>query len=248
MACSSDHHVYILGGIKKREKRKSHINTWMSSICVVAPGKRPGEIIIGSEDKKLYIYGSDLKAPIETIETDEGIRVVRRHSQDDEHRLEIIVGGLNRHVYAYTRSGKWLWKYETMTIRAVCLKDINGDGNIEILVGSEDRNIHVLDSTGHLLWRYLLSHSALSVDAADIDRDGKVEIVVGCADGYLYVFNREGDFQWQYQARDRIHAVRAEDIDDDGNVEIVVGSEDELETVTGGTPAAGTHTDRSILV
>jgi len=231
VVCSSDHHVYILSGTKKREQRKAHIDTWMSSICVAAPGKRgQAEIIIGSEDKKLYIYGSDLKAPIETIKTDEGIRVVRRHSQDDEHRLEIVVGGLNNHVYAYTRRGERLWEYEIKDhIQAVCLKDINGDGNIEILVGSEDRNIHVLDSTGHLLWRYLLSHSALSVDAADIDRDGKVEIVVGCADGYLYVFNREGDFQWQYQARDRIHAVRVEDIDDDGNVEIVVGSEDELE-------------------
>jgi len=231
VVCSSDHNVYVLSGTKKREQRKAHIDTWMSSICVAAPDKRgQAEIIIGSEDKKLYIYGSDLKTPIEMIKTNEGIRVVRGHSPNEEQALEIVVGGLNNHVYAYTRDGECLWEYETRdNIRAVCLKDIDGDGNIEILVGSEDRNIHALDNAGHLLWRYFLPHSALSVDAADIDRDGKIEIVVGCADGYLYVFNREGEFQWKYQAHDRIHAVRIEDIDDDGNVEIVVGSEDELE-------------------
>lgn len=231
VACSSDHHVYILSGSKKPARQKAHIDTRMSSIHVTAPDKRGrGEIIIGSGDKNLYIYESDLKTLIETIKTDEGIRVVCRHSPNKEHELEFVVGGIDNYVHAYTRHGEHLWDYEIKDhIRAICLKDIKGDGNIEIFVGSEDRNVHVLDGNGYLLWRYFLPHSVLSVEAADIDRDGKVEILVGCADGYLYVFNREGDFQWKYQARDRIHSVQIEDINNDGNVEIVLGSEDELE-------------------
>ncbi len=229
--CSSDHHVYILEGTKKRERRKFHIDTYMLSICVAAPNKRSqAEIIIGSEDKKLYIYGSDLQVPLETINTSEGIRVVRTYSPGEDHSAEIVAGSLDNHVNTYTRNGKSLWNYETRDhIRAICLKDINGDAKAEVLVGSEDRNLHVLDSSGHLLWRYFLPHSILSVDAADVDHDSRFEIFVGCADGYLYVFNREGDFLWKYQASDRIQAVRVEDIDDDGQVEIVIGSEDELE-------------------
>jgi outer membrane protein assembly factor BamB len=229
--CSSDHHIYILSGTRKREQRTIDIDTWMSSICVTAPNRySDAEIIIGSEEKKLYIYGSDLQTPVATIDTDEGIRVVRTSASNEEQMPEIVAASLNQSVYAYTRGRKYLWTYQTHDhIRSICIKDINGDGKVEVLVGSEDRNIHVLDSTGHLLWRYYLPHSALSVDAVDADYDGKIEIFVGCADGYLYVFNREGEFLWKYQAHDRIHAVRVEDIDDDGNVEIALGSEDELE-------------------
>ena len=229
--CSSDHHVYILRGTRQRDRRKAHIETRLSSICVAAPHQQsPAEIIIGSEEKKLYIYGSDLKEPVATIDTEEGIRVVRTHTFHVDLKPEIIAGCLDNYVRAYTRHGKQLWKYQTRDhIRSICLKDINADGNIEVIVGSEDRNIHILDSTGHLLWRYLLPHSVLSVDAADADLDGKVEIFAGCADGYLYVFNRDGDYQWKYQAHDRVHAVCVEDIDDDGFVEIALGSEDELE-------------------
>jgi len=233
VVCSSDHYVYILGGMKKREQRIIYIDTWMSSICVTAPNRQsPAEILIGSEDRKVYIYGDDLTAPIETISTPEGIRIVRAYTPNEENMPEIIAGGLSNRVYAYTRSGKCLWTYETRDdIRTICVKDINGDGNIEILVGSEDRNIHVLDSTGKLLWRYYLPDSVLAIDVADIDHDGKAEIFVGSADGCMYVFNREGELLWEYQTSDRVLTVRIEDIDDDGNTEIAIGSEQELEIV-----------------
>lgn len=229
--CSSDRHIYVLSGSGKREQRRVDIDTRMSSICVTAPNQySDAEIIIGSEEKKLYIYGSDLQTPVATIDTEEGIRVVRTFASKEEYIPEIVAANLDHSVYTYTRAGEHKWTYETRDqIRSVCIRDIDGDGKEEVLVGSVDRNIHVLDSTGHLLWRYYLPHSALSIDAVDADHDGKIEIFVGCADGYLYVFNREGEFLWKYQAHDRIHAVRVEDIDDDGNFEIALGSEEELE-------------------
>lgn len=228
--CSSDHHVYIVSGSQKQKQRDVYIDdTWMSSICVTAPNRHSApEIIIGSEDKKLYFYGSDLQTPIETITTEEGVRIVRTRTPSEELTPEIVTASLGNRVYAYTRHGECLWYYDVRDhIRAISIKDINGDGKVEVLVGSEDRNIHVLDNSGKLLWRYYLPHSALAVDAAEGDN----RIFVGCADGYLYVFNREGELQWSYQTRDRIQAVRVDDIDEDGQIEIVIGAEDQLEVL-----------------
>ena len=230
--CSSGRHVYILGSAKKQKQRDASIDdAWMLSICVLAPSMQSQpEIIIGSEDKKLSIYGNDLQKPVATITTKEGVRIVRAHTPLEENMPEIVVASLGNGVYAYRRNGNFLWDYKTRDhIRSVCIKDINNDGKAEILIGSEDRNLHVLDSAGRLLWRYYLPHTVLAVDAADADQDDMVEVFAGCADGSLYVFNRDGDLLWTYQTKDRIHAVRVEDIDGDGNVEIAIGSEDEFE-------------------
>ena len=233
--CSSDSHLSIISGTRKRERHDFPINSRMSSISLTAPRKSHGyaEIIIGSEEKKLFIFRGDLKHSPDTIDTWEGIRVVRTHALDEEHITDIVAASLGNQVYAYSRKQKDpVWTYKTRDhIRAICLKDINGDGQFEVLIGSEDRNIHVLDHDGKLLWRYFLPHSALCIDAVNIkhDGEGKCEIFVGCADGYLYVLNNDGAYQWKYRADDRIHAVRVEDIDKDGNFEMALGSEDELE-------------------
>jgi outer membrane protein assembly factor BamB len=233
VACSSDRHVYILSGTRNRTRRDILVDTWMSSICVTSASnntKGLAEIIIGSEDKKLHIYESNLDTPVGTIDTPEGIRIVRAHMSHRANEPEIIAASLGMSIYAYSHSKTLMWEYETKDhIRSICIKDIDADGKAEVLVGSEDRNIHVIDSTGHLLWRFYFPHSALSIEAVDVDQDGKIEILVGCADGYLYIFNSDGDLLWKYQAHDRIQAVRAADIDNDGNVEIAIGSEDELE-------------------
>lgn len=231
LICSTDHTLYLLGGEKEPLHRIEIADALVSSICVRATGNREAsEIIIGSEAKKLFIYGHDLHIPKAEFRTEEDVSIVRGHAVADENTPEIIVAGRNNTIYAYRRSGKQLWKFETFDhIKAIYIKDINNDGQPEILVGSEDRNIHVLDSSGHLLWRFYLPHSALTIDAADIDQDGMVEIFVGCADGNLYVFNRDGNLLWTYQAKDRIHAVRIGDIDGDGHYEIALGAEDEFE-------------------
>ncbi len=231
--CNSDSHLSIISGTAKREQHDYPINSRMSSISLTAPRRSHGfaEIIIGTEENKLLIFRGDLQHSLGTIETQEGIRLVRAYTQGEEHITDIVAAGVSNRVYAYARNQKVPdWSYETRDhIRAICLKDINKDGQFEALIGSEDRNIHVLDHHGNLLWRYFFPHSVLCIDAADIDNDKKCEIFVGCADGYLYVLSSDGEYQWKYRADDRIHAVRVADIDKDGNFEIALGSEDELE-------------------
>ena len=230
--CSTDSHLAIISGTTRRKRRNVPIDSRMSSISLTAPRHHGfAEIIIGSEEKKLLIYRGDLKHFLDTIDTPEGIRVVRTHALAEEYITDIVAAGVSNMVYAYSRHQKVpVWRYETYDhIRAICLKDINNDGQFEALIGSEDRNLHVLDHHGNLLWRYFFPHSVLCIDAVDVDYDNKYEVFVGCADGYLYVLNSNGEYLWKYRADDRIHAVRVGDIDNDGNFEIALGSEDELE-------------------
>ncbi|HLL79147.1 MAG TPA: ATP-binding protein, partial [Ktedonobacteraceae bacterium] len=156
---------------------------------------------------------------------------VRTYTQAEGQITDIVAASVSNQVYTYSGDQKApAWSYETRDhIRAICLKDINDDGQFEALIGSEDRNLQVLDHRGNLLWRYFFPHSVLCIDAIDIDHDKKCEIFVGCADGFLYVLNSEGEYMWKYRADDRIHAVRVADIDMDGSFEIALGSEDELE-------------------
>ncbi len=231
LACSSDHRIYVMSGAKKQIKRSQYIDDWISCLYVTAPTRQgPVEIIVGSEDKKLYLYGSNLSAPFRTIDTPQGIKIVHAYNSKEEGGPEIIAGSLENTVYAYTRGGALLWEYQTQDrVRAICIKDIDGDDAVEILVGSESRNLYVLNSQGHLKWRYFFPHRVLAVEVADIDQDGKNEALIGCGDGNLYVLSREGDLLWTYQASDRIRVVRVEDIDDDKHMEIAVGAEDQLD-------------------
>src|SRR5262249_9752556 len=112
-------------------------------------------------------------------------------------------------------------------IRALTVKDIDGDKHDEIIIGSEDRNIHVVDYKGHLKWRYYLPYSVLATHVADVNQDGQQEVLAGCADGYLYVFNKTGDLLWKYQADERITAIASREYDD--AVEIALGTESRVE-------------------
>jgi outer membrane protein assembly factor BamB len=230
VVCSSDHKAHIVSGIEKQEK-PCPLNQGVTCIYITGGNRqRPAEIIIGSDEEKLHIYSSDLQTPLNTITIPEGIRLVHAYAQREGDIPEIVAGSKSHCVYAFTRTGKQLWKYEVWDhVQALDIADIDGDGNVEVIVGAEDRNVHIVDSCGHLKWRYFLPHNVLAVRAIDVDQDGKVEILVGCADGYMYVFDRDGDLLWKYRANDRIYVIDACDIDDDGNLEIAVGSEDELE-------------------
>ncbi len=188
-----------------------------------------GEVILGLENKKIYIYDARLEGVRSTIPTPHGVNIIAIHDLLGQGEPEIIAGALDNRVYVYSRQGVLRWQYETGDrIRALRVKDIDDDGEDEILVGSEDRYIHVLTPHGRLKWRYYTPDRVLSIDAIDIDLDGRCEILLGVADGFLYTLSGEGDLLWTFKANDRIRAVRASDLNQDGIVEIALCSEDQL--------------------
>jgi hypothetical protein len=69
--CSSNHSVYVVNGKQKQQSLELD-DAWVSSLCVTLPNRRSlAEVIIGSEEKKLYIYGGNLQTPSETLPTEE---------------------------------------------------------------------------------------------------------------------------------------------------------------------------------
>jgi outer membrane protein assembly factor BamB len=240
LACSSDHHIYVISGTKKSITRTSYMNEWMSSFYLLAQERRSTPtVIVGTEDKKLCFYGRDLATPLQTISTPQGIKIVAAYDAMQAPRApgeqipEVIAGSLENTVTAYSRHGRLLWNYHTYDrVLAIAIKDLDGDGRVEIIIGSEDRNVHVLSNDGKLKWRYFTEHRVIAIDACDLDHDGSLEVLAGCGDGKLYVLSAQGDLLWSYQTNDRIRVVRAEDIDDDGHVEIALGSEDRLELLS----------------
>ncbi len=237
LACSSDHHLYVISGTKKSVKRSIYIDEWMSSFYLLAPDRRSAStVVVGTEEKQLRFYGKDLSTPLQTIDTPQGIKIVYAYDATQtphppgEQVPEVIAGSLENTVYAYTRQGRFLWSYHTHDrVLSIAIKDLDGDGRVEIIIGSEDRNVHVLSNDGLLKWRYFMEQRVIAVDACDLDGDGYQEVLAGCGDGRLTVLSAQGDLLWQYQANDRIRVVRAEDIDADGHIEIALGSEDRLE-------------------
>jgi outer membrane protein assembly factor BamB len=231
LACTTDH-IYTVRGVttnisertvrSKPEVVYTHnhatVDEWISSFCIHNLNSSNRQLLVGSEHKKIYVYGYSLDQilldqTLQEIVTDQGVKII--HSaiiKPGSGDPEVIAGSINNQVDAYCQQedGLWTrkWYYRTHDrIRALCSKDINHDGHIEIIVGSEDRNVHVLSSEGHLLWRYYLPQSVYAIDVGDIDKDGNDEIVVGCADSYLYIFSVKGDLLWRYCCGDCVRAV-----------------------------------------
>jgi outer membrane protein assembly factor BamB len=248
IACSTDNTLYVISGVIRNGQKghqvigcdvmSSHtLDEPLTSFYVTDGGRRgPLDIIVGSKNKKIVIYRRDLTQPQRVIEPPREIRVVSAHITHKDDNPMIVAGSegdVDHMVYAYTCHGTTpLWAYETKgRIEALCIREIDNEGNTQIIVGSQDRNVHVLDQHGKLKWRYYLPGFVLAVDMYDIDKDGKLEILTGCDDGQLYVFNQDGDVLWKYQAHGSILAVRARDIDNDQDVEIIIGSENQIEVL-----------------
>jgi outer membrane protein assembly factor BamB/AAA+ ATPase superfamily predicted ATPase len=222
--------VCVLNKAGDTVKWSSQLEDWITSIWI-APitASDRAELITGSEEKRITVYGETFLPVLEPIIAPQGIYTIMASDINGDGETEIIAGAVDDNVYAYRSDGTLIWKYKTRDrVRALVVEDIDKDGHKEIVVGSEDRTIHVLNDAGTLEWRYYTPHRVLDLSVADVNGDGNVEVFLGCGDGTVYVLNAQGEDLWRYTVNDRIRIVRAGDIDHDGTYEIVVGSEDRL--------------------
>jgi outer membrane protein assembly factor BamB len=192
------------------------------------------EVIIGSEDKKVYALNGENGSLLWSYETGGSVFSSPSIADiDNDGKLEIVVGSDDKKIYALNgENGSLLWSYETggSVFSSPSIADIDNDGKLEIVVGSDDKKIYTLNGeNGSLLWAFKTGGEVRSSPAiADINNDGKFEVVVGSNDKKIYALKGEdGSLLWSYKTKDWITSSPSiGDIDGDGKIEVVAGSDD----------------------
>jgi outer membrane protein assembly factor BamB len=182
---------------------------WVRAVCYCdIDGDGNGEVIVGSNEKTLYILSVE---GIELIRADMRYPVHAVYAADVDHdgKVEILVATDGKDLTAFKpewRDGmlrlskKWQYRFDNRLL-SIHVADIDQDGHNEIILGSEDKHFYILDDHGKTLWRHYLGYRVFSVYAADIDNDGKVEIVAGAEDGYIHVYRATLDKELKNRVR-----------------------------------------------
>jgi LruC domain-containing protein len=190
------------------------------------------EIVVGSTDKKLYVFNWDgslrwsyqtgdmiLSSP-EVADIDPSIA-----------GLEIAVGSGDSYIYLLDEAGNLIWARRTGWIvrSSATTTDLDGDGDIEILIGSDDDRLWAWHHDGKMVsgWPQLTGADVFSSpQVGDIDGDEDYEVIVGSDDTKVYAWHADGTpvEGWPKQTTLSIKGSPAlADLDDDLEQEVVVG-------------------------
>lgn len=160
--------------------------------------------------------------------------------------LDIVVGGSDGRVHAYTGLGVELWTYDTgdMSIEGkVAVADVDGDDQAEVVVGAGSTQtpashggLYVIDHLGNLQCEYLTDDDGdpdvfregvySSPALADLDGNdgGLLEIAFGAWDRHVRVINHDCSLVWENFVIDTVWSSPAiGDIDRDGQLDVVIG-------------------------
>ena len=158
---------------------------------------------------------------------------------------DIVVGGIDGKVHAYTGAGVKLWEYDTGSMGIsgkAAIADIDADGSPEVVIGAGSTStanshggLYVISHTGEKQcdfqtgdfqsdgWRDGV-YSSPAVAELDFNDQGQLEIAFGAWDAHVRVLNHDCTVVWEKYVRDSVWSSPAiGDIDGDGDPEIVIG-------------------------
>jgi hypothetical protein len=153
------------------------------------------EIIVGSEDNKLYCISYDYRTSQWNKKykfTTEGKITSSPTVADinDDSNLDIIVGSDDGRIYCLDHEFKLQWDvYTGAPVRSTAgVADINRDGNFEIIIGSDNGIIYCLGKDGHQLDNFDLGFPIRSSPAiANLDpSDEELEFIIGYGSGVSF--------------------------------------------------------------
>jgi LruC domain-containing protein/uncharacterized repeat protein (TIGR01451 family) len=190
------------------------------------------EIIVGSTDKKLYVFNSN-GALRWSYTTGDLVFSTPAGADFDAARpgLEIAFGSGDSYVYLLDKNGSLLWKKRTgWTIRSsATAADLDGNSDLEILIGGDDNKLWAFHHTGSLVngWPQTTGADLFSSPAVgDIDGDGTPEVVSGSDDAPVYAWHANGDpaTGWPHATNLSVKGTPAlANLDDDPALEVIAG-------------------------
>lgn len=159
---------------------------------------------------------------------------------------DIVVGGSDGKVYAYTGNGTKLWEYDTgdsAVESKAAIGDLDGDGSVEIVIGAGSTftnahgDLHIISHTGALECTYLSGdlegngfrdgvYSSPAIGDIVQDDGGKMEIFFGGWDHYFHLINHDCSLVWKKINYDTVWSSPSlADMNGDGSLEMIIGSD-----------------------
>jgi outer membrane protein assembly factor BamB len=173
------------------------------------------EIVIASQDQKLYVYNADgsilpgwPKSLGSTLWPDEWAIINSSPAianLDADPEFEIVVGSNDSRLYAFNRDGTSLPEFPYdhpagfMIFSTPAIGDVDGDGGPEIVFGDNTGRVYALKPNATLLpgFPYITPYAIRgNVALGNLDGDAALEIVIpseaGDPAGDLYAINGDG--------------------------------------------------------
>ncbi|HOJ33080.1 MAG TPA: PQQ-binding-like beta-propeller repeat protein [Candidatus Hydrogenedentes bacterium] len=149
----------------------------------------------------------------------------------DTPGAEIIVTSHDRHIYALSARGEWLWdiyrENDLFPNSNPILADVNGDHSPELYIGGGLHHFYKIDlaKASVVLEQNVHMHINGAIEAADIDGDGADEVVFGTKAGVVWCYGKEG-LRWKREFRRSVFmgGPVLVNVDDDPNLEVLFHS------------------------
>jgi hypothetical protein len=180
---------------------------------------------------------------------------------------DIVVGGSDGKVHAYTGNGQMIWSVDTgdMAIGGkAAIGDLDNDGTNEVVIGAGSTStpqahggLYVFEHTGAQRCAFTpadftgegIRDGIFSSPAiADLDQNdgGRLEIVFGGYDAHVRALHDNCTVYWEHFVRDTVWSSPAiADFDDDGSPEVIIGVDTHLEPAFGTTNGGRLHIYRA---
>ncbi len=198
------------------------------------------EIVVGSQDKKLYVFNQDgsLKWTFESADPIFGQPIVA--DIDPANAGMEIAFGSSQLVGGYARSFLFVLDKDGNAVQqlfagwsglrgTVLVADIDGNRDLELLIGSDDGNIRAWQHDGSAIagWPQA-TDGAISAQpkVGDVDGDGVNEIIVASEDAHVYAYEADGSLVADWPRETSVSVTGTPivaNLDGDVSAEVIVG-------------------------
>jgi len=184
-------------------------------------GDRMDEVIIGSEDCKIYVV-SDEGKEIWNYKTGGWVMGVGAIDIDQDNCVEVIAG--SDKVYIFDNFGNIKSTFDTPdSVSSLWVGVIKGNIGPVLLTGHDNGTVNVWNANGVLIWRYKTPRRVICLLADDINGDGKSEVVIGSEDHRVYIIDENGNLLDIFQVNHWIFNVDTCDIGEERLRRLFIG-------------------------